>query len=312
MPDLVREHRAHLSVRERPVDHRAPQDDLPRRAEADCVGVRLARRATHVLHGDGDAGDTLLLLELGRRSLQGRIVERRDVSARRYGCANAKPAPMTTNTRSPGNPPGLTELPGEEHDDEQGDADRREGGGELEPAAERPFQVADLAQVVASRPPDVQQSERQLHEPDDPEAEHPEEHSRADRPRGRFAGEAGAPPGVDPQGREERDLGENPDDQEEALDVLGSANECLAEHRRAVDPNRRKVGRDGAAKEERGAPRPTRRPRSATRPSLTARLGFRPPRSSRASRSGVPNGSSSCTSRGRSRTAGAAYGIPAR
>ena len=56
-------------------------------------------------------------------------------------------------------------------------------GRKLEPVAERPLQVPDVTQVVAPGPPQAERSEGQLHEPDDPEPEHAEEHAGADRAR---------------------------------------------------------------------------------------------------------------------------------
>ena len=124
-----------------------------------------------------------------------------------------------------GYPPRLAEATGEEHHDEQGDADRDERAAELEPVAECPFQVAHLAQVMAARPPEVEHSEGELHEPDDPQPEHPEQHAGADRPGGRLAHVAGPTAGVDPEGGEQGDLLEQPGDEEEALDAGGFLDE---------------------------------------------------------------------------------------
>ena len=103
----------------------------------------------------------------------------------RYGCTNAKNVADREEHGRPGNPPHLPEPPRQEHDDEESEADRDELGAELEPVLERPLEVAGLRQVVAPGPPDVEQRERQLDEPDDAEPEHPEQHPRPDRARRR-------------------------------------------------------------------------------------------------------------------------------
>ena len=186
--DLVGEDGPHLAVRERPVDHGAPEHDLSRGAETDGEGVRLARRAAHVLDGDRDARRHPAAPRarspnaLSAASRSGVVV-----SVRRYGCANAKTAADDDEDRRPGDPPRLSEVAGEEHDDEERDADRREHRGQLDPAVERPLEVSDLAQVVAARPPDAEQAEGQLHEPGDAEPEHAEQHAGADRAGGGLA-----------------------------------------------------------------------------------------------------------------------------
>ena len=59
--------------------------------------------------------------------------------------------------------------------------------------------------------------ERKPDQPDDAEPEHAEQHSGADRTGRRLAGKHGTAPRVDPQGREQHDLSQNPGDVEEAL-----------------------------------------------------------------------------------------------
>ena len=57
---------------------------------------------------------------------------------------------------------------------------------------DRPVQVALLRDVVAAVPPHAGEAERKLRQPDDAEAEHREQHPRADPARGGLAGEHGA------------------------------------------------------------------------------------------------------------------------
>ena len=91
-----------------------------------------------------------------------------------------------------------------------------------------------------------------------PEAEHPEQHPRPDRPGRRLAGEPRAAAGVEPERREQRDLSENPDDQEEPLDAHRLVDGCLAEDGVHVDVGEMQPGRHRCAQQERGAVEPGR------------------------------------------------------
>ena len=202
------------------------------------------------------------------RALQRRI--RRAASSRRGDTAatNAKRGSDRDEHGRAGDPPRLAEPAGEEHHDEQGDADRDERAAELEPVAERPVEVARLGQVVAARPPEVEQPERELDEPDDPEPEHAEQHAGADRPGGRLAREAGAAAGVDPERREQRDLPEHPGDEEEALDARRPRRtRRLAEDGVDVDCGEVQAGRHRRAEEQRRADEPGRGRGDDERPS---------------------------------------------
>ena len=92
--------------------------------------------------------------------------------------------------------------------------------------------------------------ERKVHEPRDAEAEHPEEHPRADRPRRGLPRESGAAARVEPERDEQRDLREHPVDVEEAVVALRPLDEVGAEDRVDVDPAERQVVRDGGGVEE--------------------------------------------------------------
>ena len=207
-----------------------------------------------------------------------------------------------------GDPPDLAQPPREEHHDEERDAERDERAAELEPVAERPLEVARLRQVVPSCPPDVEQREGQLDQPDEPEAEHAEQHSRADRPRCRLPGEPRPATGIDPERREEGDLPEDPGEQEEPLDVHRLADERLAEHGVGIDAGEVQAGRDRRAEEERRAHEPDgERDSRSDEPDGAVQAGSIPMIPVGSVRRLV-EGNTSCSSRSRSRTAGAEYG----
>ena len=193
--------------------------------EPDGVRVRLARRAAHVLDRDRDSGDALPPLELRDRAAQGRVAEwaRRD----EVRLDEREQRADRDEHGGAGDPPDLAEPPCQEHHDEERDAERDEGAAELEPVPEGPVEVAGLREAVAACPPDVEEPERQLHEPDDPEPEHAEQHPRADRPGRGLAGEPRAAARVDPERGEEGDLHQHPVDEEEALDPDGVLHDLL-------------------------------------------------------------------------------------
>ena len=304
MADLVCQHDAHLGVRERAVEHRAPEHDAARRTEADRVRIRLARRAAHVLDADGDAGDALLVLELPGRAPQCRVLQ--GLRRRQIGLGEREAGSDRDEHERPGDPPDLAEPPRQEHHDEERDAERDERAAELEPVAERPLEIARFRQVVPSCPPDVEQRERQLDQPDEPEPEHAQQHPGADRPRGRLPGEPRPATGIDPQRREQRDLPEDPGEEEEPLDVHRPADESLAEHGVGIDAGEVQAGRDRRAEEERGAHEPDGHRGSRNDDADRAvQAGSIP---DRAGPAGSSIGSTSCSSRSRSRTAGAEYG----
>ena len=129
----------------------------------------------------------------------------------------------------------------------------RNCGGEHGPVLEDPVEVAEVALAPAPLPPVRRERERKVHEPGDRETEHPEEHSRADRPRRRLPHESSAALRVDPERDEERDLREHPVDVEEPLVALRALDEVGAEDRVDVDrPEREVVRNGGRVEEERG------------------------------------------------------------
>src|SRR5215213_9696605 len=91
--------------------------------------------------------------------------------------------------RCAGDPPTAAEDLGEAHHDQQREADEPELSREPEPVAEEPLGVADLRSVVSPRPPELEEAERDLREPEDPEPEHSEQHPGSDLAGGRLARE---------------------------------------------------------------------------------------------------------------------------
>ena len=112
-------------------------------------------------------------------------------------------------------PPPAAKLAREPHDDREREAEEDELAAEREPIAEHERRVADVREPVVALPPEIDDRERQLGRPDEREAEHPEQHPRADRPGRRLACPAGAPARV----RGERcDLREHSSPRQERLD----------------------------------------------------------------------------------------------
>ncbi len=134
---------------------------------------------------------------------------------------------------------------------------------------------------MAARPPEVEHSEGELHEPDDPQPEHPEQHAGADRPGGRLAHVAGPTAGVDPEGGEQGDLLEQPGDEEEALDAGGFLDEFPAEDGLRVEGREAQAGRERRPEEQRRAQEPDhrrdddeKRPGQTTQPGATVLRGL--------------------------------------
>ena len=170
----------------------------------------------------------------------------------RYGATNVKSAAIETNTAAPGSHHQSPSSPREAHHDEQGDADGEELRAEDRPVLEQPVEVAELALLVATRPPVRHEPERQVDEPDDAEPEHAEEHPRADRPRRGLADEGNAASRVQPEREQERDLREHPEHVEHTLVALRLCDEAGSEDGVDVDRRAREVVRHrGGVEEER-------------------------------------------------------------
>ena len=144
------------------------------------------------------------------------------MSVRRYGCTKVKSAARATNTGPPTSHQRAPSTRADPHHDHQRRAHEQECAREAEPAAEGPLPVALVRDPVPPLPPEPCEAERELHEPHEPEPEHPEQQSGADPPGRRLAGEAGTTPRVHGEHRNQRELGQQPDDPEEALERAGT------------------------------------------------------------------------------------------
>ena len=138
----------------------------------------------------------------------------------------------------------LAELARKAHHDEQCEADREKLRGEDGPVLDDPVEVAEVGLVMTPGPPVGRDPEGKPDEPDDAEPEHAEQHSGADRTGRRLAGKHGTAPRVDPQGREQRDLGQNPGDVEEALVPLRLVDESSSERLVDVDGRECQISRN--------------------------------------------------------------------
>src|SRR5207302_2373353 len=103
----------------------------------------------------------------------------------------------------------------EAHHDRERQTEEDELAAEREPAAEEIARIADLRDVMVPLPPEIEHAERQLDRPDEREAEHPEQHSRADRTGRGLPRPADSPPRID---REGGDLDKRRSPEEEIVD----------------------------------------------------------------------------------------------
>src|SRR5262249_27079817 len=195
-------------------EHRVPDDDTPARPEAGRLRVRQRRRAADVLDDDRRMRDVLLPLEPDRSGSELRIIEPVRVQQIRRDEREERREPDAERRRR--QPPAVPDEPRAAHDDQQREAEEEELAAEREPVAEDRRDVADLAQVVPPLPPQVENGERQLGNPEDREAEHPEQHPRPHRARSRIGHESGATPRI--HGEHEH-VDDQPADPQQAVDA---------------------------------------------------------------------------------------------
>ena len=203
MAELVRGDGEHLLVLEAPVEQRVPEKHLARGPDPGRVRISGRRIAVDVLHAHLDVLGALDLREPADVGGQPRVLdllragrqERRDEDEERRQGDEGKAAR---------DPPPVSDEPREPHHDEHREREEEELRAEREPAAEQELDVADLRDVVAAVPPVAGDEERHVHEPDEAEAEHREQHPRADRPRCGLAHEAHSLHGVDAEDDEQR------------------------------------------------------------------------------------------------------------
>ncbi len=130
-----------------------------------------------------------------------------------------------------GNPPPVADEPGEPHDDQHGEREEHELRAESQPAAEQELPVVDLRHAVPPVPPVAGHGERHRHEPDEAEAEHRQQHPRADAPGRRLAHETHSLHGVDAEHDEQHHGRQQPVDPVEELVVVGLVELALREER---------------------------------------------------------------------------------
>ena len=194
MAELVRDHDLQLPVGEPPVEERVPQHDAAARAEAGRLRVRQRRHVAHGLDDDRRVLHVLDPLERARLTQQHRIPQRvRAEQIRRHERGQRRQRDEDRRRRQP---PPVAQPAREPHHDREREAEEDELAAEREPVPEDVREVADVRQVMASLPPQRGHVEGQLRQPEQREAEHPEQHPRPDRPGCRLPREAHAPAGV--------------------------------------------------------------------------------------------------------------------
>jgi hypothetical protein len=158
-------------------------------------------------------------------------------------------------------PPPVPKRRSERHRDEKPEADEEEHSAEREPVFEHPLDVAGLHDPVAALPPDVRDGERQLGDPDEREADHPEEHPGADAPGRGFAGEAVASPGIESEDDDEYGERRDPVPAQEKLVALRAVEEGGIEEPVLVDVLNLQVVRNVRRPQQVGREKPCRRSR---------------------------------------------------
>ena len=132
-----------------------------------------------------------------------------------------KSAARPTNTKAPGIHHQFPIQPGETHHDQEREADEQELATQREPVEEEPLHVAELGDVVPTLPPEVDDPEGDLDEPDDRETEHSEQHACADATCCGLPRKADAVTRVDGERPDEHDCGCHVAPAQEALEVPG-------------------------------------------------------------------------------------------
>ena len=164
------------------LDDRVPEDDAAARPEPGRLGVRQRRHVVHVLDDDRDVADVLDSLEPRRRRAQLRVVQpmrreeiRIDEREEQREADEASAPRQPTRARGSLRARPMTIASARQR--------KTNCAAEREPVAEDVADVADVRQMVPALPPEVGDAERQLHRPDEREAEHAEQHSRAEPAR---------------------------------------------------------------------------------------------------------------------------------
>ena len=155
-------------------------------------------------------------------------------------------------------PPASRPAAGERHHDHERQADEQELCAEHEPVLEQRLEVAGVRLVVAAVPPRLDEPEGNLREPDEREADHPEEHPRPDPPGRRLAGERRSAPGVEREHDEQDELRGDEVGAQEALVRLGPFEQRGVEQGAGREVGTREAVRDAGLPERRSGESPRR------------------------------------------------------
>ncbi len=245
----MRDHDLLLVERERPAQDGAPEDHAPGGPEAHRLGVRRSCLAAHVLHLDRDFLEAELLLVGVRRRLERRPAERL-LSRDQVREEEREEGRQRDECRPARQPPPVADDLGDPDHDEDRETDEEELRAEAEPAVDDPLLVRGQRDVVAALPPELDEAERELEEPDQPEAEHGEEHPGPDRAGGGLTHELRADPRIDGDHGDDDDLRQDEVPADEALVALGLREGRGREERGLLDIRQLEAVRDDALPEE--------------------------------------------------------------
>ena len=173
---------------------------------------------------------------------------------------NVNSANSPTKKARAGDPPTLADQPGQAHHDQYRNAEEDESHAQPDPAAEDDLASSSRARRRAGAPTTTPRSGTGGRQPDEREAEHREQHPRADRPGRRLAQEALAPARVE-QEDDDRHHG-----RQQRVDPAGTARsgrpsqQARGEEIARVKAAEVEVARDSASSpRERTLPRPSPR-----------------------------------------------------
>ena len=197
--DLVGQHHADLVVGEASVEQRVPDEDLPRSVHPGGERVRRVGVLADLFDANGNRLRALVARVFAGGSEQRRVMQWA-VGGDEPRKGEREEHVERDERRRARDPPAVAQHLREAHHDQQREADEPELAAQAEPVREQPLEIADVVGgLVASRPPEFHEPERDLRDPQDPEPEHPEQHPGAD-PAGRgFLREAMSPPRVEAQ-----------------------------------------------------------------------------------------------------------------
>lgn len=196
MPVLMGDDDLNLPVCEARVEERVPEDDSAARPKSDRVGVDRFRLIADLLETNRDVRNALVdrdLMRLGPELLIGKPLQLTGGQVREDKQEESRDA---DERRTSGDPPVPAEYPGKPHDDCQGERKEEKLAHEQQPVREDELGEVPPDEIVTALPPEADDLERDLDEPDDCEAEHSEQHPGAHPSGRRLAGKALSSQGV--------------------------------------------------------------------------------------------------------------------